>query len=108
MQEEIVDERRHSRRVMTGSLELAMMPFDVSVQVIDVSAKGMLFHAPRAVPLGARGRLRLNLAGLPFNAEVEVQRVSPVPQDSGTYWIGVTFVAPDPGHQQMIERFVSQ
>ena len=103
-----MEERRRSRRVALGALELAVMPFDLSVEVIDVSAKGVLFQALRAVPLGARGRLRLNLAGLPFSAEVEVQRVSPVPEESGTYRIGVMFVAPDLEHQKMIERFVNQ
>ena len=101
-------ERRRSPRVALGALELAVMPFDVSVQVLDVSTKGVLFRAFRAVPLGARGQLRLNLAGLPFSAEVEVQRVSLIPEESGMFRIGVMFVEPDLEHQKMIERFVNQ
>jgi len=92
--------------------EVAMLPAAENVQVLDISVIGVLLHSSRRVALGTRGSLRLNLAGAPFSAEVEIRRVSPAginPGDSGSgYRIGATFIGITPDHRQLIERFASQ
>ena len=71
---------------------------------------GVLLYSSRRLTPGARGSLRLNLARVPFVAEVEIRRVAAVGVTSGHsgYRIGATFVGITPEHQHLIERFASQ
>jgi len=104
-----MEERRGARRYEVQTGELAVLPQAITVQVIDISTAGVLLQAGRAVEPGVRGALRMNIAGTPFTAEVQVQRMSPVTggRDSG-YHIGAAFVAISSEHRQMIERFTNQ
>jgi hypothetical protein len=104
-----MNERRRSVR-MTIDGQLATLPTNVDVQVLDISVAGVLLQTQQPFDPGTRGCLRLNLWGTPFSADVEVRRVNQL-VDGGRpagYGIGAVFVAIMPEHRQLIERFASQ
>lgn len=102
-----MEERRRSpRRDVQG--ELALLPTTINVRVLDISTGGVMLGANDRLEPGARGRLRLNLAGHPFSADILVLRVSDRPDASGCYHAGTRFLGLDPVHQQLIERFMTQ
>jgi len=104
-----MEERRRSPRLTVEHGELAVLPYSITVQVLDISVGGVLLHSSRPVAAGERGNLRLNVGGQPFSANIEVQRVSAVSPGGGTgYSIGAMFVAISPEHRQVIERFTNQ
>jgi len=104
------NERRAIPRVPVETGELAVLPFPMTVRVLDISLSGVLLQSAHPVGPGARGSLRLNLDGVPFTADVEVQRVSPAPDETSLepFRIGARFVAATREQQQIIERFINQ
>lgn len=102
------DRRRAERTVLEG--QLAILPSNLDVRVLDISLAGILLQASQPLEIGARGCLRLTLWGAPFSADLEVRRVSPRAEAGHNleYRIGAVFVAIAPEHRQMIERFASQ
>ena len=112
----MIEERRRSPRYEARAGELVVLPFAVSVQVIDISVAGVLMESSRPVAVGTRGSLRLNVGGTPFSAEVEaelnrrsgVRRVSEATSGKGLkYRIGASFTSMNPEHRQVIERFTN-
>ena len=100
-------ERRRSVRVGVGHGSLASLPAALNVQVLDISVIGVLLHSSREVDPGARGSLRLNLAGAPFSADIEVRRVLTIQDDGGrtAFRVGARFVGISSENRQLIERF---
>jgi len=90
--------------------QLATLPANVDVQVIDISVAGVLLQTNQPFDPGTRGCLRLNLWGTPFSADVEVRRVDKLMngERQAGYGVGAVFVAIMPEHRQLIERFASQ
>jgi PilZ domain-containing protein len=105
-----MQERRKMERMAIETGELAVLPFPMTVRILDISLSGVLLQSAHPVGPGARGSLKLNLDGVPFTADVEVQRVSPAPdvKSAEPYRIGAKFVATTREHQQIIERFINQ
>jgi hypothetical protein len=105
-----MQERRKVERIPVETGELAVLPFPMTVRILDISLSGVLLQSAHPVGPGARGSLRLNLDGVPFTADVEVQRLSPAPDEKSTerYRIGARFVGTTREHQQIIERFINQ
>ena len=101
----MIDERRRDPRHDIVSGEMAILPFAISVRLLEISAGGVLLQSNQIAKVGSRGRLTLTLEGQPFSAEVEVRRVS-IGVDNVGSRIGVMFVNTTPEHQQMIERLV--
>jgi c-di-GMP-binding flagellar brake protein YcgR len=102
-----MEERRRSpRREIQG--ELAFVPTTINVRVFDLSTGGVMLGASGRLEPGVMGRLRLNLAGFPFTADVQVLRVADTPDADGCYRAGTRFLSLDPAHQQVIERFMTQ
>jgi hypothetical protein len=104
-----MEERRRALRVPIDGT-LATLPTAVNVQVLDISVGGVLLQAKERLEPGTRARLRLNMWGSPFAAEVEVKRVSQMsenPQEIA-FGLGAEFVSITPEHRQLIERFSSQ
>lgn len=99
------ERRRHPRRPVEG--EFATVPATYNVRVLDISVDGVLLQSSHLVEPGARGRLRLNLEGSPFRADIQVRRVAPTPDAVG-YRFGATFVGLRPELRQLIERFMMQ
>jgi hypothetical protein len=104
-----MDERRRSVRMVIDG-QLAVLPTNVDVQVLDISVAGVLLQTNQPFDLGTRGCLRLNLWGTAFSADVEVRRVDKLMdgERQAGYGIGAVFVAIMPEHRQLIERFASQ
>ena len=105
-----MEERRRSPRVPVDKGQLAVLPFVVNVQVLDISVAGVLLESSRPVEVSTRGNLRLNVGGVPLSAEIEVRRVFRVPAGSasGSYRIGAMFTAITAEHWQVIERFAKR
>ncbi len=105
----VMEERRRAPRFSLQRGELAVLPYSVSVRVLDISLAGVLLQCSQRVKVGARGRLRLNVGGTPVMADVEVRRImtGPVPRDTD-YRIGALFVGISREHRQVIERFTRQ
>jgi hypothetical protein len=104
-----MDERRRSVRMVIDG-QLAVLPTNVDVQVLDISVAGVLLQSNQPFDPGTRGCLRLNLWGTAFSADVEVRRVNKLMdgERQAGYGIGAVFVAIMPEHRQLIERFASQ
>ena len=61
--------------------------------------------------MGTRGTLRFNFGGVPFSADVKVERVDRLAQRRrapSDYSIGAAFVALSRQDQRVIERFADQ
>jgi hypothetical protein len=106
LMEKMMEERRRSPRYDIVAGELALLPFSITVEVLDISADGVLLQSNRLLGVGARGCLRLTIGGEPVAADIEVRRVSPgSPGTHPGYRIGATFVGLGSQHRQVIERF---
>lgn len=99
----MIEERRRAPRHEIDSGELAILPVSMSVRILDISLSGVLVEARQPAKEGTYGRLRLDMAGMPFVADIEVRRVAG--GGSGTYRIGAMFRDLSSDHQQMIARF---
>ena len=83
------------------------LPANMSVRVIDISSAGVLLQSAHMLNPGARGSLRFTLAGAPFAADIQVQRVSTSTEAGSGYRIGATFVGMTPENRRHIERFIN-
>jgi hypothetical protein len=101
-----MEERRRSPRHPVDHNNLATIPSGVAVQVLDISATGVLLQSSRLFDVGTRGCLRLNVSGSPFSADVEVRRSAAI-GDAG-YRLGAMFVGISPEDRHIIERFINQ
>ena len=102
-----MEERRRFPRHETPG-QLALVPANVNVQVLDISVAGVLLQSSEAVAAGTKGNLRLHLDGSPFRADVQVQRVAAAPAGSVGYCLGATFVGLSAELRQLIERFMAR
>src|SRR5262245_34083609 len=101
-----MEERRRSPRHQVGG-EFANLPANMSVRVIDISSAGVLLQSARMLNPGSRGSLRFTLAGAPFAADLQVQRVCAASEAGSGYRIGATFVGVTQEHRRLIERFMN-
>jgi c-di-GMP-binding flagellar brake protein YcgR len=102
-----MEERRRSPRHDVQG-ELAFLPTTMNVRILDISTGGVMLGTSGPLEPGLLGHLRLNLAGAPFTADVEILRVSDTPAADGVYHVGTRFLGLDPAHHQLIERFMTQ
>lgn len=107
-------DRRRVPRAVISDTELSVLAFPVPVRLLDISLGGVLLESTHAVDLGTRGTLRFNFGGVPFSADVKVERVdrSRAALSGGAggerYAIGAAFVALSRQDQRVIERFAHQ
>ena len=103
-------ERRRTPRAVIADTELSVLAFPMPVRLLDISLSGVLLESAHPVELGTRGTLRFNFGGVPFSADVKVERLTTVAPMSGgeRFSIGATFVALSPQDQRVIERFADQ
>ena len=99
-----MEERRRAPRYPLVHHEAAVLPFSLSVQLLDISQTGVMIQCAQHAKEGSRGRLRFNLGGQPFNAEVEIRRVGVGLGGTG-YKIGARFIDLSEEHRQMIQGF---
>lgn len=101
-----MEERRRAPRHPVGG-DFVNLPANMSVRVIDISSAGVLLQSAHLLNPGARGSLRFTLAGAPFSADIQVQRVSTSSEAGSGYRIGATFVSMTPENRRHIERFIN-
>ena len=69
----------------------------------------MLLESSHPVELGTRGTLRFNFGGVPFSADVKVERLDGrATARAERFTIGASFVALSRQDQRVIERFADQ
>lgn len=94
---------------MISDTELSVLAFPIPVRLLDISLRGVLLEATHAVALGTRGTLRFNFGGVPFSADVRVERLHRQPSGGGErFSVGASFVALSREDQRVIERFADQ
>jgi hypothetical protein len=103
-------DRRRVPRAVIADTELSVLAFPIPVRLLDISLGGVLLEASHPVELGTRGTLRFNFGGAPFSADVRVERLDRVGNESGPekFSIGAAFVALSKQDQRVIERFADQ
>ena len=101
---------RRIPRAVIADTELSVLAFPIAVRLLDISLSGVLLESTHPVELGTKGTLRFNFGGVPFSADVKVERLSSArtPAGSDSYSIGATFVALSRQDQRVIERFADQ
>ena len=107
---ETAPDRRRTPRSVIADTELSVMAFPIPVRLLDISLSGVLLGASHPVELGSIGTLRFNFGGVPFSADVQVERLTPLAPAAGAsrFSIGATFVALSRQDQRVIERFADQ
>lgn len=107
---ELVSDRRRVPRAVMADTELSVLAFPIPVRLVDISLGGVLLESTHPVDLGTRGTLRFNFGGVPFSAEVRVERLNRTQAGSAAekYSIGAAFVALSRDDQRVIERFADQ
>jgi len=102
-------DRRRVPRAVIADTELSVLAFPIPVRLLDISLGGVLLEASHPVELATRGTLRFNFGGVPFSADVRVERMEPQAQsDAERFTIGASFVALSREDQRVIERFADQ
>jgi hypothetical protein len=107
---DVPPDRRRVPRAQISDAELSVLAFPIAVRLLDISLGGVLLESAHPVDLGTRGTLRFNFGGVPFSADVRVERIDPSRSDIGAkkHAIGAVFVALSRQEQRVIERFAHQ
>ena len=107
---DVASDRRRVHRAAIADTELSVLAFPIPVRLLDISLGGVLLESAHPVDLGQRGTLRFNFGGVPFSADVKVERIDRSRTDAGgeRYAIGAAFVALSRNDQRVIERFADQ
>ena len=101
-----INDRRRVPRAAIADTELSVWAFPIPVRLLDISLGGVLLEASHRVDFGTRGTLRFSLDGVPFSADVKVERVEMLGEaPSERCSIGASFVALNREDQRVIERF---
>ena len=101
-------DRRRVPRAALADTELSVLAFPIPVRLLDISLGGVLLESTHAVELATRGTLRFNFGGIPFSADVKVERIERQSGPAGRFAIGASFVALSRQDQRVIERFADQ
>jgi hypothetical protein len=102
-------ERRRVPRAAIADTELSVLAFPIPVRLLDISLGGVLLESSHPVELATRGTLRFNFGGVPFSADVRVERLErQETSDAERFTIGASFVALSRQDQRVIERFADQ
>ena len=102
-------DRRRVPRAVIADTELSVLAFPIPVRLLDISLGGVLLESSHPVELGTRGTLRFNFGGVPFSADVKVERLDGRRNGAAErFTIGASFVALSRQDQRVIERFADQ
>lgn len=102
-------DRRRVPRAVIADTELSVLAFPIPVRLLDISLAGVLLESTHPVELGTRGTLRFNFGGVPFSADVRVERIDrSTTNGAERYAIGAAFVSLSRNDQRVIERFADQ
>ena len=103
----MIEERRRAPRYDVAGDQLAVLPVSMSVRVLDISLSGVLLESRQPAKEGSRARLRLNVGGVPFSADVEIRRVTSTGVQ-GSHQLGAMFVDLAQELKQIITRFTQR
>lgn len=104
-----ITERRRVPRPPITDTHLSVLALPVPVRLLDISLAGVLLETPTAFEFGTQGTVRFNFGGVPFSAEVKVERIEQLRNGPAErFRIGASFVALNPDDQRVIERFSDQ
>ena len=103
----ITDRRRVPRSAITDT-QISVLSFPVPVRLIDISLAGVLLETSTAFASGTQGTVRFNFDGVPFSADVKVERIEGPTGPADRFRIGASFVALNFDDQRVIERFSDQ
>jgi c-di-GMP-binding flagellar brake protein YcgR len=87
------------------------MPVQMTVQLLDISASGVLIAAPQPLEPGAIAEIQTRLGANPVLMQIEVKRVAPdaAPgKPAGRYRLGSRFVAIDEAGKRGIQKFLHE
>jgi hypothetical protein len=108
--QDVAPDRRRIARAVIADTELSVLAFPIPVRMLDISLAGVLLESSHPVEPGSRGTLRFNFAGVPFSADVRVERLDRLrtSKTGHRFSIGASFVALSRQDQRVIERFANQ
>ena len=102
-------ERRRVPRVAIADTEFSVLSLPIPVRLLDISLGGVLLECGHHLELGTQGTLRFNFTGVPFSADVRVERIDRLPgPKTQPVNIAASFVALSPQDQRVIEQFAEQ
>jgi PilZ domain len=102
-------DRRRVPRAVIADTELSVSAFPLPVRLLDISLGGVLLESSHPVELDTRGTLRFSFGGVPFSADVRVERMERQGfSDVERFTIGASFVALSRQDQRVFERFADQ
>jgi c-di-GMP-binding flagellar brake protein YcgR len=103
-----VDRRQHIR-TRPASLKAVVLPFVDDIELVDISARGVLLASTTLLQVGQRAQLRLLLDREPVVASVEIVRVEDDTmrgREPNRRRYGARFIAVDEKGQRAIQRFL--
>ena len=99
-------ERRRTPRVMPKDRAEINRPTWTTVELVDISASGVLFFGADSMAIGQKGQLRMRLGDNAFAGQIEVRRVNIQTTPSKGYRIGAVFSALDEASRETLEQFI--
>ena len=102
-----VQERRRGPRVAIGDHVDCRFEIRAKVQVVDISATGVLLETNEGLPLHASGRLKTVLGAARFTPSLQIRRTAPRPQHQGLQ-LGTVFVGMDDESRKSLEGFLKK
>jgi hypothetical protein len=100
-----VERRAHVRISAAGEAEIDE-PAWSTVELVDISASGVLFVSPLPLDVGETGQLRVRLSERSFTARIEVRRSDTSGASHSTHHLGAAFVSLDDVNRTHLEDFV--
>lgn len=102
-----VERRRTPRVPIRRQVPDVSLPVSATVQLLDISASGVLLGCGQPLDVGRRARLRLRVGAEPITVMVEVRRLASAPRPGHAgYRVGAEFVDLDEGSRRTIEGFL--
>jgi hypothetical protein len=102
-------ERRRFPRVAATDVVMAMRPVSLTVQILDLSAEGLLLACPQALSLGAKPRVVATFNGRRLDATLDICHVSSQwDRKFFGYRTGGRFVSLDPTARGVIDALLSE
>lgn len=106
---ELFQERRRFPRATVAAGHELRMPLQMTVQLMDMSATGVLVVGPQPLEVGAHARLQVRLGTEPVEMNLTVTRVvpdGPAGAPPVRYRMGAAVVALDDEDRRVVQRFL--
>ena len=104
MEEQDVNDRRRSPRVMLPTDEECSLQLRTRVRLLDISLTGALVETDLPLPIGAKGQLRFALAGAAYAPTVQIRRRAG--SQTRELNLGAVFTSMDDSSRRRLEDFL--